>query len=332
MRRINLLVVTIILLALFSAEIALAKETHQPAVRTLAINFLERRNKIRVTASQQRSPLILTSINEFRHPAENHIMAYIAHVAPKGFIILSAETDIEPVIAYSFRYNWDPDTGSANILYSMLIADSRLRKTALANRPAEYITAMNRKRQQQLNNNYVLSELQNFRQWPAEGTTKTSGWLETTWHQFSPYNDFCPVDPVTNQRSVVGCVATAMAQIVNYHKSVGLLSFKPTDSYTTGDIRIDADSSRLDFPSFKMMNDYLEKIQYNYRNNLPLDSLDATALNFACGLSLDMSYSSESSITYTRLAAFALTKKFRCFNALYLPSAEKHYHIFKKNI
>ena len=39
--------------------------------------------------------------------------------------------------------------------------------------------------------------------------------MTTQWDQHSPYNNLCPMDG--GQRSLTGCVATAMAQVVNYH-------------------------------------------------------------------------------------------------------------------
>ena len=36
--------------------------------------------------------------------------------------------------------------------------------------------------------------------------------IQTTWSQTSPYNDQCP------DNMLAGCVAIAMAQVMNYHK------------------------------------------------------------------------------------------------------------------
>ena len=41
--------------------------------------------------------------------------------------------------------------------------------------------------------------------------------VTTKWNQRAPYNDLCP-DYSASKRSVTGCVATAMAQVMNYHK------------------------------------------------------------------------------------------------------------------
>ena len=42
--------------------------------------------------------------------------------------------------------------------------------------------------------------------------------VQTHWHQSSPYNDICPVNPNNGHRAVTGCVATAAAQIVYYFR------------------------------------------------------------------------------------------------------------------
>lgn len=70
--------------------------------------------------------------------------------------------------------------------------------------------------------------------------------LTTLWKQGSPYNDQCPT--VGGQRAVTGCVATALAQVMNYHQypvaaTKAVLSLPATtfdwnkmrDSYKTGD-------------------------------------------------------------------------------------------------
>jgi hypothetical protein len=125
-----------------------------------------------------------------------------------------------------------------------------------------------------------------FQQWPEPGTTETGGWVKTTWHQEDPYNRFCPMDLQTGDRSIVGCVATAMAQVIHYHQYVGNPFLIDEDRYQTGyrSILIDDDSLTLDFPSFSQLNGYLAQIQTKYEQNIPLDTLELAALNFAYGL------------------------------------------------
>ncbi|WP_423811924.1 C10 family peptidase, partial [Pseudomonas aeruginosa] len=40
--------------------------------------------------------------------------------------------------------------------------------------------------------------------------------MTTHWDQGSNYNELCPWDASVRQRSVTGCVATTMAQIMRY--------------------------------------------------------------------------------------------------------------------
>ena len=39
--------------------------------------------------------------------------------------------------------------------------------------------------------------------------------LKDAWSQYAPYNNMCPLD-AQGQRCVVGCVATAMTQVMHY--------------------------------------------------------------------------------------------------------------------
>ncbi|MCR5312356.1 MAG: C10 family peptidase [Bacteroidaceae bacterium] len=42
--------------------------------------------------------------------------------------------------------------------------------------------------------------------------------LSDVWHQDAPFNNLCPIDSTTNKRSLVGCVATSMTEVMNYWK------------------------------------------------------------------------------------------------------------------
>lgn len=63
--------------------------------------------------------------------------------------------------------------------------------------------------------------------------------ITTQWGQKSPYNNLCPTDPTTGKKCVTGCVATALAQIMYYHKwpekGVGSYSYTWRESTLTAD-------------------------------------------------------------------------------------------------
>ena len=57
--------------------------------------------------------------------------------------------------------------------------------------------------------------------WQTRGGSHAKEAIEplvtTAWNQRSPYNDLCP-EYAPGKKAVTGCVATAMAQVMNYHK------------------------------------------------------------------------------------------------------------------
>ncbi len=165
-----------------------------------------------------------------------------------------------------------------------------------------------------------------FQQWPDEGTTSTGGWLETNWTQSSPYDKYCPIDPVTSQRSYVGCPATAMGQIVNYYQTVNSTEFTDDDdyyhSYAGRNFWIDDDYQDHDFLSFPEINDYLDSISTKYEDGNPLTNDDKAALSFACGVAASQVYTSQGSGTFGVDQAFDAYMKFGFADAVLMDDSD----------
>lgn len=113
--------------------------------------------------------------------------------------------------------------------------------------------------------------------------------IKTKWGQGAPYNSQCPLDE--DERSLTGCVATALAQIMYYYK----WPQSPTDvipSYTTSTKGIYLDE--LPVTSFRWD---LMKDQYEYKATG--DSADAVAeLMRYCGQLNNMNYTKSASGAY----------------------------------
>jgi hypothetical protein len=298
---------------LFSCSQVFAEPVRIEQARRAADTFLKERDlharegPETLWAPVQREPSIMAAqqptadgqrvVSGFREIRDDDgaVLAYVADLSPRGFVATSADTDIAPIIAYSFRNSFPADGEKKNPLYRLLKGDMKLRLKALA----EY-DQLKRMENNNLWNLYAkenarLFASNTFQQWPEEGTTSTGGWLETAWDQGPPYNDFCPLDPVDGTRSYVGCVATAFAQVVNYHQQCNV-HFDELDSYIPyGGIDVDEDSSLYDFPNFKQLNEYLAGVQLKYSRQVELDDTDVAALSFACGIAVSMDYSSEGS-------------------------------------
>ena len=249
-------------------------------------------------------------------------LAQIVHLRPAGFVVVAADDRIGPVIAYSFQESWNGDTSAANTLLQFVKKD-------LSDRLAKFTRtdpqATQRSRILWENGYGGASEYSTgeFLQWPAVGTTTSGGWVETEWDQNAPFNKFCPLDPVTHRRSVVGCVATAFAQLLNYHRSLGALSFDSTDSYSAGGIAVDGDSTKLRFPSLRQLNEYVVRINDAYRIGMPLSDTLQAALSFACGVLVKMEYGWSASASHDSRIVSALESRLKWPRPLYVGLPEQ---------
>ncbi len=239
---------------------------------------------------------------------------YIFNLSEGGFIITAADDMFYPVVAYSWLGCYAPET-SNDLQFIFIKEDQSRRKEYYLNNPG-LISA-----NQQSWNDLISGArpLRTFQQWPMDGNTMTDGWCDTQWSQTGVFNSFCPLDN-TGNRSVVGCVATAMAQIMHFHQYLGNPVFNNSDDYSSGwwdAIHIDNDHEENDFPDWNELNDYLDVAAQHYADGSLLTEEDLAALSYACGVSVEMSYSSDGSGANTEDVAYALTGKFDYDTALW---------------
>jgi hypothetical protein len=315
----KLAAVTSIGLCLFFCSVLLAEPVSLEQVQKAADTFLkvqDARQGQQITLlsvqGEQKLPVrkfTAAGLREIRDD-DGTVLAYVTELEPCGFIATSTDTDITPIIAYSFKNSFPTDEDRKNPLYRLLKEDMKLRAKALAEYDQFNTTENNNLWNLYADEDTGPSLRQTFQQWPEEGTTSTGGWLESIWDQDSPYNDFCPLDPVDANRTYVGCVATAMAQVINYHRQCNV-SFDEDDEFTTySGIDIDKDSDIYDFPSFDDLNEHLEDLRLKYSRQIEPNDTDLAALSFACGIAMEMDYTSEGSGASPYDARYALLYKF----------------------
>jgi len=255
----------------------------------------------------------ISSLIKSYRSSENIILFYVFDLLPQGYIVVPADSNLPPVIAYSFTDNFQRSFSRDNILLKMLKADIGLRLENVEKLPENIIKSRNSLWSDFLNEKTEVLVNVDFQQWPPEGTTPTEGWIETKWHQNSPFKDFCPMDG--DKRSVAGCPAVAMAQILNYHKTINNVAFNDSDDYyhSYGNrFWIDDDHEEYDFPSFPELNDHLDTLAYNYDNQLSITDEDKATLNFACGVAATQVYTSGESGTFGVNQAYDAYLKFDC--------------------
>ncbi len=263
----------------------------------------------------------ITDIHEMTDE-QGEVLAYIFELAPVGFIATSTNTDIDPIIAYSFRNNFSMEKSYLNQGYIFLEEGMKLRHDALELIPSEVKNENNEMWQKYLsgNENYFLTRDVTWP--PDEYGSNTGGWIEIEWNQNpNPYYTFCPMDPGTGSRCVVGCVATAMAQVMYFHRYIGNPVFNNSDSYwstyTSPTIHIDNDHDLYDFPSFSELNPHLSDLSNAFAVSGEITDDMISAINFAAGVSVEMGYSSEGSGAYMGDVASAYLYKFDYDTAQY---------------
>lgn len=186
----------------------------------------------------------------------------------KGFTIVSGDDRMPEVVGYSAQGTYDPDHLPANYVGFMKAYQETVE--ALLKGDAQ-----------------VSGGLAEVRQWRAEraGTAAVAPLLDgIKWDQREPYNNMCPLYEGTN-RSVTGCVATAMAQVMMYYKNPKKLK-STIESYTTKayGINIPAIYSGATYDWDNMLPDY-SKSDYNSAQ------ADAVAkLMYHCGAAVKMDY------------------------------------------
>lgn len=255
---------------------------------------------------------------------------FVFELSPVGYIVISADTDLPPVIAYSFENNFTQTGDGQNPLKSMLLADLTMRKNNLSNLPEELILRRNKQWKELAQTNSVTLK--------KKGKQKDEILIQTNWGQGAPYNNFCPMDPVTNQRSIAGCPAVAMAQIVNYYQTLNetILNDLEDDyyhSYAGRNYWIDDDYEDRDFPNFSQLNAYLDTLEQCWIDQSTLKANEMAAMNFACGIAAKQVYTSEASGTFGVDQAYDAYLRFGFNEAILMDDSDTSmYTILAQNI
>jgi len=204
---------------------------------------------------------------------KNKILAYIIETSPVGYIILSADYNISPIIAFSRDCNFDFNNDS--FLMKLIKRDLKIRKQEFNNLSQDI--KIKNQWDYLLNNNIQLIDV--------SSQDETYGpFLTTRWHQRFPYNKYCPMD--NTGQAAVGCGPIALSQILYYWKYPRQIIFNNDIKYF---IKIDGkvEEKTLDNYARYDLNTLLTSIDYNEDNEN-----DIAALCFAAGLKTNTEYSS----------------------------------------
>ncbi len=186
----------------------------------------------------------------------------------KGFVIVSAQDALSPVIGYSAEGSWVMPLPGTNIYYWM-------QKTGAQ---AEYVMTNNIRQ-----TNRIAAEWSDYsgdaspspRFKRPQAPQQVAPLCQSLWNQSPYYNALCPGGSVT------GCVATAMAQVMRYwsYPPHGIDSsfYTETSPENYGLLKANYNTSSYQWGSMPY--------SINANNN------QIAMLMYDCGVSVDMSYS-----------------------------------------
>jgi len=156
------------------------------------------------------------------HQVKGETVAYIAHLSGGGFCLCGADDLVLPVYLYSPQGKYDPQ--NPNYQYILWEIETRLKylreglekgdpkvllyQEALSDRDAFW-------------EGLIVGRIPTIIEEKGVKAEPVIMELDLTsqWHQGSPYNDQCPeLTPGVDEHTVVGCVATATAQLMYYWK------------------------------------------------------------------------------------------------------------------
>ena len=203
---------------------------------------------------------------------------YIYNNAHSAYVIVSGDDRMKPVLGYSDNGSFITENLPVNIL------------SWLEYYNAAYENIKNGKKV------FAEPKLLIRKSFPASISPLLG---EINWNQDAPYNNACPM--IQGQRSVTGCVATAMAMILKYYEYPA----KGTGhySYTSNGVQYSFDYGNTTFDWNNMLP--------RYSGTYTVEQADAVAqLMYACGVSVEMEYSPSSSGAYSFKVGQALIDYF----------------------
>ena len=235
------------------------------------------------------------------HPSGGTPLFFVAELEPAGFVVVAADDRLPPVIGYAVDGIAPAAGDAAEAIRSLLAADLATRLAQVPRLPDERLTERRAAWRRLLSGEEVRRSPAS-QVWPPPGSTPTGGWVTTQWSQGAPYNAKCPLDPVTGVRSVAGCPAVAMAQVVNRHRHHHWTALDDGDdywhAYSGRTYWIDDDHLAHGFPSFPELSVSLDGLEQTWAAGGDATDDRVAALVFASGVALRQVYTSSVSGTF----------------------------------
>lgn len=229
---------------------------------------------------------------------------YVFNIGQEGYVVVSGDDNYRPIIGFSRMDPFDP-TNPELAYYLGTIVSGRNHVSAYA---TPEITA---EWEMVLNSGRLMSK---------NGGRKVDVLVATRWNQNYPFNYYCPsYAGGSGGHFYVGCVATAMAQVMKYwnHPLQGQGSHtytSPAHPYTQNHpANVPANTCSADFGATTYDWDNMPN---RLVSSSPIEQIEAVAtLMYHCAVAVDMDWDYDGSGSNSITASQAISQYFRYTNA-----------------
>jgi len=259
------------------------------------------------------------------YDANDEPLYHIVYLNPAGFVIVAGDDQIEPIIGFAAHGSYDPSPD--NPLGALISQDLPNRIKAVRNDhsgsknnatgTAELRKSINKAQEKWLLlsvDTSLLSVLTKYRNLPPSDL-RVAPLLETEWDQAQEWGGNNCYNLFTPNNYVCGCVATAMAQVMNFFEW-------PTSAVGTPAFTITVDG-QTETASLRGGDGAGGAYNWNFMDNGPTISESSHreaigALTSDVGISLNMSYRPSGSEAQVLFAGNALVNTFGYSNAVHM--------------
>lgn len=275
--------ITILFLILFLPSIFFAGEVPSEQAKAIAQKiYFEKQSR---TSEPAVESIVVT--DELTIAGERGPLMYVFTVnTDDGFVIIAADDRVPPLLGYSLSGAYDEDVPPPAFDAMMESFKQQIQVVQEFNLPANELA--------QSDWEYYRSEKVDLK----KNVPVVEPLITSLWDQDLYYNKLCPDDPAgVDGHARVGCVATAMAQIMRYHqyppKGYGSHSY---NYYYYGTISADFENATY---LWDEMDDWL--VDHNE---------EVAEICFHCGVAVEMMYGPEGSGAYSEDVPYALKTYF----------------------
>ena len=266
MKRIFLSVICFMLVATLYADVVTPEQAKQIASQFLMANSANSPARRGMEPTTLSTDIVFNAVNSAGQP----YLYSVTTAGQNGYVLVSGDDRFAPILGFSDSHNFNEQQMPENMrswlqgyVDQMRYLDSIGYQPSLS-APRGSVSVM----------------------------ASVSPLVQTQWDQDAPYNNLCPVD--RGYHSVTGCVATAMAQLINYHiqtHNAPTAIAAEIEGYTTYSYGL----SVATVPAGTLLPD--KTLLLNTYNNSATDEQNTAVaqLMLYCGASVQMNYSRGSS-------------------------------------